>query len=710
MTSPASISGNPASPDAQSKTVRLECDIIMKGGITSGVVFPLAVVELARTYRFRNVGGTSAGAIAAAATAAAELGRGKPGAGFEAFEELTGWLQQTADSPPGSKMKATRKKNGSRLQALFQPQPKTKELFMIALAALEPGDPKINAGLAALKVFRPVVLLGMLPALITLVFIVIVMLVMRRTTWLEVVLGVLLCLVILLIGVLVALGRHVYSKITNDIPENNFGLCSGYRSEVGVDPTNLSLTEWLHGYLNKLAALPQDGLPLTFKDLEDQEINLLMMTTNLTHGLPYRLPLETNIFLFDPAEFKMLFPKEVVKYLCDQGELDALERTNVELRRKGLDALDPTRENRARYRQEIQKGKFVQPLPSGNHLPVVVAVRMSLSFPILLSAIPLYAIDNWKRSAEYKRLCKEQGAGLEVEDANGKAIPPKPERCWFSDGGITSNFPLHFFDSPLPQRPAFAINLAPFPERKRKNNNPKQQIDNVFLPKKNNEGLWPLWTRFDGSIAKPNPSGWDKLIGFAGAIFAAAQNWADNSQLLMPGYRDRIASVYLDDGEGGLNLNMPEATLTSLSERGKAAAQQLAKQMTGKDPESDLTWDNHRWIRYRSTMAALETYLFNLETTFSGAPKNNGLSFVDLINRGLNDPPKSYQLGVVKTEDKDINQVAFADTITRQLVGLIQQWRAENNGKNAASFNSGSVPSPRAMLRAQSGGRAPEDT
>ena len=55
------------------------CDIVMKGGITSGVVYPRAVCELARTYRFKNVGGTSAGAIAAAATAAAEHGRDHQG-------------------------------------------------------------------------------------------------------------------------------------------------------------------------------------------------------------------------------------------------------------------------------------------------------------------------------------------------------------------------------------------------------------------------------------------------------------------------------------------------------------------------------------------------------------------------------------------------------------------------------------------------------
>jgi hypothetical protein len=42
------------------------CDMVMKGGITSGVVYPTAICELATQYQFRNIGGASAGAIAAA--------------------------------------------------------------------------------------------------------------------------------------------------------------------------------------------------------------------------------------------------------------------------------------------------------------------------------------------------------------------------------------------------------------------------------------------------------------------------------------------------------------------------------------------------------------------------------------------------------------------------------------------------------------------
>ena len=56
---PFEASSFPAEPEH-------ECEIVMKGGITSGVVYPLAAVELSKSFRFVNIGGTSAGAIAAA--------------------------------------------------------------------------------------------------------------------------------------------------------------------------------------------------------------------------------------------------------------------------------------------------------------------------------------------------------------------------------------------------------------------------------------------------------------------------------------------------------------------------------------------------------------------------------------------------------------------------------------------------------------------
>ena len=39
------------------------CDVVMKGGITSGVIYPKALRVLGTHYRLRGIGGASAGAI-----------------------------------------------------------------------------------------------------------------------------------------------------------------------------------------------------------------------------------------------------------------------------------------------------------------------------------------------------------------------------------------------------------------------------------------------------------------------------------------------------------------------------------------------------------------------------------------------------------------------------------------------------------------------
>src|SRR4051794_13220427 len=101
------------------------CVLVMKGGITSGVVYPLAAVELAKTFRFKNIGGTSAGAIAAAATAAAERGRDSADGGFKLLETLPAFL---GGKSPGAA--------NSNLFYFFQPQPGTKPVFDVCIAGL----------------------------------------------------------------------------------------------------------------------------------------------------------------------------------------------------------------------------------------------------------------------------------------------------------------------------------------------------------------------------------------------------------------------------------------------------------------------------------------------------------------------------------------------------------------------------------------------
>jgi predicted acylesterase/phospholipase RssA len=96
------------------------CDIVMKGGITSGIVYPPAVYEIAKHFRFVNVGGASAGAIAASLTAAAEYRRhvelqkhsGNELKGFELLDAIPTDLSKDA-----------------ALLGLFRPNSKTRTLY-----------------------------------------------------------------------------------------------------------------------------------------------------------------------------------------------------------------------------------------------------------------------------------------------------------------------------------------------------------------------------------------------------------------------------------------------------------------------------------------------------------------------------------------------------------------------------------------------------
>ena len=91
---------------------RTPCDLVMKGGITSGVAYPKALLELKDTYRFRKIGGTSAGAIAALAVAAAEYNCDC--SGCQTLEEMGKWLGEKG-----------------HIRGLFQPSADTRPLMNI---------------------------------------------------------------------------------------------------------------------------------------------------------------------------------------------------------------------------------------------------------------------------------------------------------------------------------------------------------------------------------------------------------------------------------------------------------------------------------------------------------------------------------------------------------------------------------------------------
>jgi Patatin-like phospholipase len=583
---------------------RRKCDIIMKGGITSGIVYPKAVCRLALEYRFRSIGGTSAGAIAAAATAAAEYGRFK-GTGTS-FGELV--------SLPETLAREVAPSGGSRLFHLFRPQPSTARLFRTLTAGIR-GERGIGGAIfAALRNYASSGLVGagavlLLPALLTLTGLHHVAGILGWLPW----------ILLALVGVAVATALGIFNDVRTRVPANFYGLSTGMG---GSD----ALTPWLHELLQRLSGKPRNE-PLTFGDLwgpdpSRKEIDLQMMTTCLTRGRPYRLPFaeqEERLFFFRRKDLDALFPPAVVDWMAKHGRPSPAPRADSEF----------------------------LPMPLGKDLPILVATRMSLSFPFLISAIPLQAIDYARTDSE-----------------------PRPEPCWFSDGGIASNFPVHFFDAPLPGWPTFAINLRYFEETP-----PKR----VVMPQRNQDEIADAFHRFEKR----------GLLGFARAIFDAMQNWQDNTQAKMPGFRDRIAHVCLGPGEGGLNLDMPEKKVQEIAGSGTRVGLLLSRRFA-PGSRAKLNWDNHRWVRFRSMMASLEEMLeklgSRLEPDFE-PPQPGDETYSALVGRDTDSLPSYAWSSRAQREE--------ALRVASELVTLAARWTA-----TAETLTEG-APRPMPELRAR---------
>jgi predicted acylesterase/phospholipase RssA len=622
----------------------LECDLIMKGGITSGIIYPGVVCRLARVYRLRSVGGASAGAIAAGAAAAAELGRDR--GGFEKLAALPDRL--TAPSPAG----------GSVLFRLFQPGRETAGLFRLATAGL--GTTGVGRALrmlvAAVRGAWLACLLGTLPG---------AALVVAGATadgWQRVVVLVLGVLVLAL-GLVAGAAAGAARRLARAVPAHGYGLCSGMPG--ATRPAAPALTPWLHALLQDLSGRDAGAPPLTFGDLDAAGIQLKMMTTNVTRRQPIALPYAGREFFFDPAEWRALFPPDVVGWLEEHPPPV------------------PTAPE-ARFSTEVLRRQALplRPLPGPADLPVVVATRMSLSFPLLISAVPLHAVDyqafaaNRAARAAAQAWRQENPAGS-VEDAVG--VLPRPEFGvhWFSDGGICSNLPIHFFDTPLPTRPTFGVDLARFPPEQVRSDD---EADNSYLPIHNQAGAARRCTAWGGT-------GIGALAGFGRSILDSARAWVDESQLVMPGYRDRIVTIFHDDSEGGLNLSMPETVVTRLTHRGEGAAGKLVDRFAGADPgvSAPAGWDNHRWIRFRTATSGLEEWLASFAHGYHD-PTGPCPPYSALAGPGADAPLPSYPLTV--------SARSAVNTRTGALDGLAAEW----NGPPPAVFGTG-APAPGPTLR-----------
>ena len=541
------------------------CDLVMKGGVTSGLVFPKAVLKLSNSYGFKQIGGTSAGAIAAVMTAAAEVGRRNgSGEGFEGFAKVTGEL--TTEGV---------------ISGLFQPAPEARGLLDVAKKVIAGGS--VPRAIISLLV-KTAPGAGLPAALAAAAFAALAAVI--AGWFFEVEPGAALWIGVLAAvpGIIVcwaALGlSKLPGKAAGILHGNFFGLCSGRSHEAGQP----ALLEWMDQWTRRLAGTRG---PVVYRDLwtaapfdgepgGDSPLDLVVYTSNLSYREPCKLPFDVRRFYFNEAEFRRLLPKSLLDWM--------VEHSPQELSFDGIV-----------YRR----------LPQPEHFPIVVAARMSLSFPILLSAIPLYVPD-YPKAAKPPKPAPQAEADADPQALQSAGDPPEKGRkptgmkaCWFSDGGLTLNFPIHLFDAPLPRWPTFAINLV-YPKLRDGEKAPPPS-----MPQNNREG----WRAIHHPFLDPAPMA--QLGSLVGAMLSTIREWRDNVQVRAPGYRDRIVHVPLESKEGGLNLDMPKEVLDCVAAKGEAAGEVILER---------FKFPNHYWVRYRNSMAALETHTAKLVKVVWGPP------------------------------------------------------------------------------------------
>ena len=533
------------------------CDLVMKGGITSGVVYPSAIEKLSHHYHFKSIGGTSAGAIAAAITAAAEYNRRTNGSrdGFAILKGLSAELQE--DVAPDQR----------RLFSLFQPDPGLGRLFAVLARSLNKTSTSTRSlGIAwgFVAGYWPASL-GALALAIGAWFV---------GGWLAAVLALVLSLVVLI-------GAFVYHDVTRNMVANGFGLCTGMTAPGSKLP---ALVPWLHDHIQRAAGLgPHDG-PLTFGMLwkapgmpaewtaanpQIRSIDLQMFSTNLSQGRPYLFPLAAKStdtgplraddrLFFKAAEIGRYLPEAVATWMAKNGKPYVAH---------------PNDSGRDPPSTDPNAAQMIE-LPSPEDFPVLLAARMSLSFPVLFAGVPMWAI-NYDPPLRERRF----------------------RRCWFSDGGLCSNFPMHLFDGLVPSWPTFGVDLEPLI--------PQRPDEFVYLPRHYSEGYGERWNGFDDKPGGPAK----RCGGFFIAMIQTMQNWNDNALSRMPGVRDRIARVRLTDSEGGLNLNMQADTIKNVTLHGVEAIDKLISafdEPAAGHPQQARGWDDQRWIRLSVLLKAVQ--------------------------------------------------------------------------------------------------------
>jgi len=241
---------------------KLECDLVMRGGITSGIVYTCAIAKLAETCRFRSIGGISAGAVAAAATAAGALGVREGKDPFQGrFKTLPKELAKEIDKK-------------TVLERVFQPAKGLERLFAVLLAGVQRMSFGRKVASVLVSLCRHYWLYAAVGAAIVAIPLIL------AAWWL--VLGWaafagLLALEVLPLVLSAVLGaaNGLLFDVLFRLPKNDFGICTGSgpvdpanpdvppQDDAGVPP----LTDWLHELFQSVAARTIKDEPVTFGHL-----------------------------------------------------------------------------------------------------------------------------------------------------------------------------------------------------------------------------------------------------------------------------------------------------------------------------------------------------------------------------------------------------------------------------------------------------------
>jgi hypothetical protein len=629
------------------------CDIVLTGGVASGVVYPWAIVEIARKFRFRSIGGTSVGAMAAALAAAAEYGRrtNHPSP-FEVLRRLPAALGEPVDGKTRMFSLFQTKPDGQRIMRVWGklgtgtsvPDMHLRDVLWVVVAVYWiPATVGALLGLllASALIASGIALTAAQPLLHGLVVLACSVLGIGiglalgavRDMAIGLVLGAVVGVVIgapgtglvfvsavgVVLGIVMGLALGVVIAICKDIlygvVQNNLGLCAGgtFEKPTSEGKRRPGLVEWLHDGIQASAGLKRSDPPLTFRDLwcaplypgaprtdcssrdpaDRRSIDLQAITTNVTLGRPYRLPFSDNRtrLCFRRKDLEDYFPPVV---------LDALVRASGPYRQHSNS--DPLPD-------DVDADLLELP---GSDMPIVVAARLSLSFPFLFSAVPLWAADH--------------------EGERGKRVL---KRCLFSDGGVSSNFPIHMFDEAVPRWPTFGLWLD--------RQNPHMPGDRIFFPEYHEQGWGDNWNRFDPDAAAPGVPGYTNkgfkyLFGFVMALIAGGLAWPDRMSFRLPHVRNRVARLLLRPGEGGLNIAMPRATILRMAhEYGTEVGRLFVKRFAPVNGQPTVSWREQRWVRMQVMLNGLRERLEGFRTSVAWA--NHALPMSRAISNAKQVPP-----------------------------------------------------------------------